>query len=334
MSDLKISVIVPVYNTQDYLRECFDSMISQSLKEIEIIAVDDCSDDNSLEILKEYALKDERVKVIALNERKTTGMVRNAGLDIAQGEFVAFMDADDLYARSDVLEKLYEAAKENKVDAAAGNMALFDKNDLKNLRMYGEKDWNFYEVKIKDFADYVYTCGYTRFIYKREMIENFNIRFPDCVRREDPVFFQEIMLKIGKFATIPEVVYAYRVNHKEVVWSDAMLSDAITAYQKQIEMFRRDNMDKHLQQLCVEFVNDINYALLKLIMKSRNKKQFSQEADSILKLKGLDCKTMYNDLRFKYFLRFVGVDWSRFENYIRVKLWGIKFKIKKRLTNK
>ena len=95
-ADIKISVIIPVYNAEKYLRECLDSVIEQTLQEIEIICVDDGSTDNSLAILKEYTQKDERLKIIEQANRGA-GAARNLGMAVALGEYLAFLDADDLY---------------------------------------------------------------------------------------------------------------------------------------------------------------------------------------------------------------------------------------------
>ena len=90
----KISVIVPVYNTEKYLAACLDSLVNQTLKEIEIICVDDGSTDSSLKILREYEAKDSRLKVIT-QENKYAGVPRNTGIDAAAGKYVYFADSDD-----------------------------------------------------------------------------------------------------------------------------------------------------------------------------------------------------------------------------------------------
>ena len=111
---IKVSVIVPVYNTQDYLNECIDSVLNQSLADFELICIDDGSTDASLEILKDYEKKDNRIQVFS---QKNSGLAasRNAGLNVAQGEYVLFLDSDD-YLKSDTLEKLYNQAIENNLD--------------------------------------------------------------------------------------------------------------------------------------------------------------------------------------------------------------------------
>ena len=95
---VKVSVILPVYNVSEYLRQCMDSIVGQTLKDIEIICVDDGSTDDSLEILKEYEAKDKRVKVIE-QKNAGAGAARNNGLAIATGEYLSFLDSDDILSR-------------------------------------------------------------------------------------------------------------------------------------------------------------------------------------------------------------------------------------------
>lgn len=111
----KISVIIPVYNTELYLKECLDSVINQTLKEIEIICINDGSTDNSSEILKEYQGKDNRVVVIN-QENKGLSEARNSGLKIAKGEYILFLDSDDFYYKNSSLEEVYNRIKSDKSD--------------------------------------------------------------------------------------------------------------------------------------------------------------------------------------------------------------------------
>lgn len=127
MEKVKVSVIIPVYNTEKYLCECLDSVLSQSLKEIEIICIDDGSIDKSNEILHSYQVRDDRLRII---EQKNQGAAsaRNAGIKIACGEFIGFMDSDDYYPSNDVLEKLYTATQKYEVKAAGGEFSEIDLN--------------------------------------------------------------------------------------------------------------------------------------------------------------------------------------------------------------
>ena len=112
-----VSVIVPVFNAEAFLDKCLESLAGQTLEDIEVICVDDHSTDNSLAILKERAGQDSRFKVIPLDCNQGPSKARNAALDAALGEFVAFVDSDD-FVSPDFLEKLYGAAVSQNADVA------------------------------------------------------------------------------------------------------------------------------------------------------------------------------------------------------------------------
>ncbi len=116
----KVSVIVPVYNVEKYLEECIESLINQTLTDIEIICINDGSTDNSLKILEELQKKDNRIKII---NQKNSGVssARNNGIENATGEYIGFVDSDD-WIDSDYYEKLYNTAKKYNSDIAAGDM--------------------------------------------------------------------------------------------------------------------------------------------------------------------------------------------------------------------
>ena len=109
-----ISIVIPVYNVEKYLRECLDSLINQTFNDFEVICVNDGSKDSSLEILNEYAQKDIRFKVIS-QENGGSGSARNNGLSRAQGKYVQFLDGDD-YFEPEMLEKLYNLAEKHQAD--------------------------------------------------------------------------------------------------------------------------------------------------------------------------------------------------------------------------
>ena len=116
----KISIIIPVYNTEEYLRECLDSVIEQTLKDIEIILVDDGSTDNSGKICDEYREKDTRITVIH-QENRGQGKARNEALKISNGEYIGFIDSDD-WIDLDFYEKLYNAASEKESEVTVARI--------------------------------------------------------------------------------------------------------------------------------------------------------------------------------------------------------------------
>ena len=111
----KVSVIIPVYNTEKYLKKCLDSIVAQTLQDIEILCIDDGSTDSSLEILWEYARKDARFKIYQNLENKGLSYTRNVGMDHACGEYIQFVDSDD-WIEPDTMERLYTTANDNQLD--------------------------------------------------------------------------------------------------------------------------------------------------------------------------------------------------------------------------
>ena len=133
---IKVSIIVPVYNVELYLRECLDSIINQTLKDIEIICVDDCSTDNSYIILDEYSKKDSRIKLLKHNVNKGLGPARNTGINVAQGEYIGFIDSDD-YISLDYFENLYNTAKKYNSDIVSTlNIKLYEMHNNKIKHFY------------------------------------------------------------------------------------------------------------------------------------------------------------------------------------------------------
>ena len=168
---MKISLIIPIYNTSKYLSQCLDSVLSQTLKEIEIICIDDGSTDNSIKILKNYANADSRIKIIT-QQNSGAGFARNNGIKNASGEYIAFLDSDDYYLDTDVLESLYENAKKNNVLICGGEFAELRPDGTifsqwKNTKEYG---YYFESDKLIEYQDYQFDFGFTRFIYKRTFL--------------------------------------------------------------------------------------------------------------------------------------------------------------------
>lgn len=141
-NNLKVSIIIPVYNVEKYLRECLDSALNQTLKEIEIICVNDGSTDSSLDILKEYSFKDSRVKIIS-KKNSGYGNTMNVGIKAAQGEYISFLESDDLI-ESDMLETLYNIAqKDEEIDIIKGDYYEYfgEQAQLKPIELLKDKEY-------------------------------------------------------------------------------------------------------------------------------------------------------------------------------------------------
>ncbi len=197
----KISVIIPVYNVEPYLARCLDSVCNQTLKDIEIICINDCSPDNSLAILKDYASKDNRIKIIDFAENKNAAVARNAGLEVAKGEYLGFVDPDD-YIDLNFYEELYNKALTDNADIAKCECIIYEldgkirKSDLNN------------HIKIKN--KYCFTYEWWSAIYKNNLIKENNIHFPEeCPKAQDIVFLNRCILKANTLALVDDVYYHY-----------------------------------------------------------------------------------------------------------------------------
>ena len=189
---IKVSVIIPIFNGEKYLKQCLESVINQTLKEIEIICVDIVSTDKTLEVLNEYAQKDSRINIIKLEENLRYGGAKKKALDIAQGEYITFVNADD-YLEPNAIEKFYETILEKDCDIVISNIKNFIEQDnalenylkLNNLYEKYNKNSGLYEINnnISEFR-----VRAVAKIFKKDIINRFNIRFPEKIVQEDEAF--------------------------------------------------------------------------------------------------------------------------------------------------
>ena len=205
----KVSIIVPVFNSKKYLAKCLDSLVGQTLKDLEIICVNDASTDGSLDILKFYAQNDNRIKIIDLMKNRGAGAARNMGIKVAEGEYIGFVDSDD-YVDLDFYEKLYEKAIKCDADAAKGKLWLYD---LEKQKKYLE-DWIDINEKVKRNKAYFYFT-FVSAIYKRSFVNSHKIRFLEgLVHFEDPFFTIKGSLLYKSFCLDDTACYYYTNNSK------------------------------------------------------------------------------------------------------------------------
>lgn len=254
--EIKVSVIIPVYNTEKYLRECLDSVLNQTLREIEVICVDDGSTDNSLQILKEYQKKDERVIIIE-QENSGAAVARNKALNVAKGEFIAFIDADDYYPDERVLKDLYFAVKDKKVYIAGGSLENFTDKDINTEKINDERI--FHKNEIIEYKNYQYDFYYQRFIYSKELIDKNNISFPVYRRGQDVPFFVHLMIAAERFYALDRNTYCYRVGHNEIKWDkNEVAIDAIKATTDIIEIAKNNKLIKLLERNILRLIRYSN----------------------------------------------------------------------------
>lgn len=217
----QFTIIVPVYNTEKYLKKCMASLLEQTLKNIEVILIDDGSTDNSGKICDSF-LADERVRVIH-KENEGQGIARNAGLEQARGEYILFIDSDDSIER-DTCDRLFSYMKENQVQLCSFGYLIEDGSGKEVYRpklkekiyrgdqIKGEFVHHFFGDSLdKDELRGVSAC---MSVFQRELIERFHIRFPSerKVLSEDTLFNLEYCKHIESAAVLPEYFYHYLQN--------------------------------------------------------------------------------------------------------------------------
>ncbi|MBO6281138.1 MAG: glycosyltransferase family 2 protein [Alphaproteobacteria bacterium] len=212
----KVSVIIPVYNVDKYLHECLDSVVNQTLKEIEIICIDDGSTDNSLKILYEYAKKDKRFTIIA-QKHLYAGVARNAGLSVAKGEYLSFLDSDDFF-ELEMLEKMYQKAKQNKADICVCGAFFYDnltQNNLEkkcclNMDNLPEKPFVINSLHSNCY-NWTTPCAWNK-IFSRKFVNAEKIRFQSSKSCND-AYFTIVALSLAQSICIcPDVLVHYRIN--------------------------------------------------------------------------------------------------------------------------
>ena len=216
-SDIKLSIVAAVYNLQDYLPRCLDALVNQTMKDIEILCVDDGSTDKAPQIIEEYQKKyPEKVKVFH-KENGGEFTTRNYGLERAKGEYVTFVDTDD-YVEPDWAEKLYNAAKENDADLA---ICGFERIDLVTNKVIAINMTGFGSVvkEINPKDDYLLFINPAPWnkVYKREKIED--LKFLPFRGFNDTLFLASCYTRIKKIAFIPDVLYHYYLRYDSQIHS-------------------------------------------------------------------------------------------------------------------
>lgn len=215
---MRASVIIPVYNSSDYLEECLGSVLCQSEKDIEVICVDDGSTDDSRRIIVETANRDPRVKLL-IQDNMGGGAARNAGIDIACGEYLYFMDSDDRI-ESDLIEVATEACDLHEADIAVFPAYTFD--DLTGESW--NTDWvfrrsNFPEsnpFNFHDMPDYIFnTFGNVPWnkVFRRSFLEKHSLRFQEIRRTNDLLFVCSALVFAEKIVTVDKHLAHYRVGY-------------------------------------------------------------------------------------------------------------------------
>ncbi|MCR4763264.1 MAG: glycosyltransferase [Lachnospiraceae bacterium] len=213
----KVSVIIPVYNVEPYLRECLDSVIGQTLKDIEIICVDDGSADGSPAILEEYRQRDPRITVLT-QENRGQSAARNRGMDVARGEYLYFIDSDD-YVDPDLLEKTTALADEMKLDILVSGLECFAEQEEKDRDFFFDDDLlTMRAPRVFSGVEYikwsndqdVYPDLASAQLWRRGLLTDHGLRFEEGIIYEDGLFAFEAFMAAKRVYQIEDCFYHYR----------------------------------------------------------------------------------------------------------------------------
>lgn len=223
-----VSVIVPVYNCEKYLAQCLDSVINQTLKDIEIICVNDASTDNSFKILADYVKRDCRIKLINFENNKGVSAARNSALDIANGEYIYFLDSDD-WIENDYLDVMVKTInKTNSQIVMNRNMFSFANGELLPYNFqkgqYNISDNSYIDIE-KDTHNVFF--GVCSKLYASNLIKEYNIKFPEGYVYEDNYFHYITFAYAEKIYFFNGSPYYYRETENSITSTHKSDSDKI-----------------------------------------------------------------------------------------------------------
>ena len=217
----QISVVVPVYNVEKYLRECLDSLANQTFEDFEVICVNDGSDDSSPDILEEYASEDERFKIVSQENKGLSG-ARNTGMNYIKGRYLLFLDSDD-WLELNALELLY-----NHANALNSEMVIFpyryfnqetkqyEENDFTKLNMFDSSVDNKNFI-YKNIPETVFRIPHESIkLYDVKTLKKLAVKFPEGLNYEDAYFFYKIFFKLNKVSIIRTPIYNYRIRNDSI----------------------------------------------------------------------------------------------------------------------
>lgn len=240
----KVSIIVPVYNVEQYLEKCLNSLINQTLTDIEIICVDDCSTDNSYKILKKYAKQDSRITILKNKKNSGQSVSRNIAIDKAKADYIMFCDSDDWFEPT-MCEHMLELIikKHSDLGACSVNVVYEANPNLKNNDQcfcLPDGCFNPHDFRLQKMHN-----GTPLRIFKKNIIVENDIKFPHGLKYEDVYFSNVYNLYVKKIATTSEKLYNYRRRNGSTTSTTFAGHSHITTDQAKIAIKYFDYLKKH-----------------------------------------------------------------------------------------
>lgn len=260
----KVSVIVPIYNVEKYLEKCINSLLSQTLEDIQIILVNDGSKDNSGNIAREYE-KNNKNRIIYV-EKENSGLsdARNYGLKYATGDFVAFLDSDD-YIEKNAYEEMYNKAIEENADYVECDFIWEFPNKIRVDKQYPYKNK-------KEMLSFVRVVAWNKLI-KRQLIIDNNLEFPKGLRYEDVEFTYKLIPFINKFAYVDKSFIHYVQREGSIAnVQNERTAEIFTVLDNVIEFYKKNNIyEKYRDELEYNYARYLLCSSLKRMCKIKDK---------------------------------------------------------------
>lgn len=320
----KISIIVPVYNVEIYLERCLNSLVKQTLKDIEIIVVNDGSPDNSQKIIDKYAKKYNNLKAYT---KKNGGLssARNFGLKYANGEYIAFVDSDD-YVERDMYEKMYNKAKQNNYDIVVCNLNyIYETKIVKAYSNISNELTN--KDEIKKSMNYIYPSAWNK-IFNRKLFDN-DVRFKEKVWFEDVEFLYRLYPYIESIGVVNDHLYNYVQREGTITHTyNEKINDYISNWNGIIEFYKDRNLsEEYKQELEYSYVRYIYATFIKQALNFNDFDMFNKCVDNaILNVK----KNFPKYRRNKYFFKSIKGIYCICFNKTLSKIMYLFYKMKER----
>jgi len=247
---IKVSIIVPVFNSEKYLEKCINSLVNQTLKDVEIIIINDGSTDKSLEIIKKFQKRHSNIVCIN-NKNHGIGYSRNCGIEKSKGKYISFIDSDD-YIDINMMKNLYDFCEQNKLDIAVCD--YYKINDITNEKGVVEID-DFEITTLNENKQLIYKINHSPWnkLYKKDIFIKNNIYFPINLKYEDMAVVIPVLkyaTKIGKL-NIPLNYYIVH-NNSETTVMDKRVFDIFDILEIVYNYYSNDEYEKYLEYLTVQ----------------------------------------------------------------------------------
>ena len=253
---MKISVIIPVYNVEKYLRQCLDSVINQTYKNLEIICIDDCSSDSSLNILHDYAKKDNRIIIIENKTNLKAGTSRNKGIEVASGDYISFVDSDD-WLELKTYEKLANLLEKNNIDVIQFLLRYVKNGIINQDSVQLSKEDKVYNLKDNHEILKYWSWHLCNRIYSKKFLLKNNISFNNFPCFEDTLFSLKCLINAKSIYFYNVPCYNYRKDNETALTAnyEKHMDYAHEYFQYSVKLCR--NMDEELREkfLIWEFSN-------------------------------------------------------------------------------